>query len=107
MALLEQLSSEETKLITSEYTIAEYIKTLKNESSRHSFAIQCDQGGTYGYKVMHACDHAVELLIKELEDVKDKKAKIYERLHKKYGEKGVDFIVTLAGTVESIERGAK
>lgn len=105
--LLEKLSSEEIKLLTSEYTITEYIKTLKNESSRHSFAIQCDQGGTYGYKVMHACDHAVELLIKELEEVKDKTAKIYERLHKKYGEKDVDFVITFAGTVESIERGAK
>lgn len=83
-----------------EESLREYIKTLQGISSRNFAPIQCDQGSTENYKKVHACDYAVSLIEKELAEMEDQKKKMYAELDAKYGVRGKDYFVTMAGTVE-------
>ena len=83
-----------------EEELREYIKTLQGISSRNFAPIQCDQGSTENYKKVHACDYAVKLIKAELAEMEDQKKKLYADLDAKYGIRGKDYFVTMAGTVE-------
>lgn len=83
-----------------EESLKEYIKTLQGISSRNFAPIQCDQGSSENYKKVHACDYAVKLIKAELEEMQEQKKKMYAELDAKYGERGKDYFVTMAGTVE-------
>ena len=83
-----------------EESLKEYIKTLQDISSRNFAPIQCDQGSSENYKKVHACDYAVKLIKAELEEMQEQKKKLYAELDAKYGVRGKDYFVTMAGTVE-------
>lgn len=104
---LEKLSQEKIRILNLEYDLERYIKTLKGESSSHFGAIQCDQGGSHDYDVVHACDHAVKLIKEELAEIRDLKRTIFAELEFKYGRMNEDFCVTMAGTVESLKKEEK
>jgi len=80
-----------------EEELKEHIKTLQNISSRNYAPIQCDQGSSENYRIVHACDHAVKLIKAELDTMLCEKEMLYAKLDTKYG-KG-KWVVDMAGGV--------
>lgn len=80
-----------------EQELKEHIKTLKSISSRNYAPIQCDQGSTENYRIVHACDHAVKLIKAELDTMLSEREMLYAELDTKYG-KG-KWVVDMAGGV--------
>lgn len=81
--------------------IREYRKTLLDIGSGPFAAIACDQGGSLDYQIYNATKYAVELIEKELEELKEREKKLFSELSEKYGEKGVDkdWFITMDGSV--------
>lgn len=82
-----------------ERTLEEYIKTLQTMSGRPFAAIACDQGSHRDYEEYNALKYALDLIHKELDVLKEQKKALYEELSSKYGVKGIDFVVTMDGSV--------
>lgn len=84
-----------------EHMIQDYRKTLLDLGSGPFAAIACDQGGSEDYKIYNATRYAVELIDKELGEMKIQKERLYAELSEKYGEKGVDkdWFLTMDGSV--------
>lgn len=80
-----------------EQELKEHIKTLRSISSSNYAPIQCDQGSTENSRIVHACDHAVKLIQRELDTMLSKKEMLYAELDTKYG-KG-KWVVDMAGGV--------
>lgn len=85
-----------------ETTLEKYIRTLQKIDSEHFGPIQCDQGSHWDYEVVNACDYAMKMIQKELDELKERKKAMYAELNAKYGQKGVDYIVTMDGSVHLI-----
>lgn len=82
--------------------LQENIKTLKRLSSLSFGAIQCDQGSSWEYQVVHACDHGKELIQKELDNLKKQEKELFRTLDEKYGIRGKDYMVTMDGSIHKI-----
>ena len=84
-----------------EHMIKDYRKTLLDLGKGPFAAIACDQGGSDDYKIYNATTYAVELIDKELEELKQRREALYVELAAKYGEKGVDkdWFLTMDGSV--------
>lgn len=87
-----------------EESLKQYIKTLIEISNENFAPIQCDQGSSENYKRKNACDYAKDLIRDELREMEAKKKEIYKKLDSKYGVRGKDYFVTMAGTVEGAKR---
>ena len=86
-----------------EHSLKEYIKTLKSISSRNYAPIQCDQGSTQNYKIVHACDHAITLIKRELDTLLSEKEMMMAELSSKYGKYGKDWVIDMAGGVHLLK----
>lgn len=82
-----------------EESLKQYIKTLHEIDAGHFAAIQCDQGSSHNYAVYNACKYARKLMQAELDAMQKKKKKLYAELDRKYGTRGKDYFVTMAGQV--------
>jgi hypothetical protein len=84
-----------------EHMIKDYRKTLVDLGRGPFAAIACDQGGSDDYKIYNATSYAVELIDKELAELKQRRESLYVELSAKYGEKGVDkdWFLTMDGSV--------
>ena len=92
-----------------EHMIQDYRKTLLDLGRGPFAAIACDQGGSEDYKIYNATRYAVELIDKELGEMKIQKERLYAELSEKYGEKGVDkdWFLTMDGSVHVNARNAQ
>ena len=86
-----------------EQNLKEYIRTLQDISSKNYAPIQCDQGSTQNYKVVHACDYAVKLIKAELDSLLNRKEIMMSELSKKYGKYDKDWVIDLAGGVHLLK----
>lgn len=86
-----------------EQSLKEYIRTLQDISNRNYAPIQCDQGSSQNYKIVHACDYAVKLIKTELDTLLSQKEIMMAELSKKYGRYDKDWVVDHAGGVHLIK----
>lgn len=90
-----------------EYIVETYMKTLLRIENQHFGPIQCDQGSVWDIDVVNACQHARELMQKELDDYAEKRKALYAALSEKYGKRGTDedWFLTMDGSVHLTSRG--
>lgn len=87
-----------------EQMIKDYIRTLQDISSRNYAPIQCDQGSSQNYKIVHACDYAVKLMKSELDSLLSRKETMMADLSRKYGKYDKDWVIDMAGGVHLCQK---